>query len=90
MKLVAAPLLEAEFERLTEIYIDNLIARFGGEEFAILLPQTQIRGAEHVAERILSAVEELGLPHAGSPTAPRSCCTAWAISWWSHAKGSCS
>jgi carbon monoxide dehydrogenase subunit G len=31
MKMVAAPLLEAEFERLTEIYIDNLIKRFGGE-----------------------------------------------------------
>ena len=31
MKLVAAPLLEAEFERLTEIYIDNLIKHFGGE-----------------------------------------------------------
>ena len=31
MKMVAQPLLEAEFERLTEIYIDNLIKRFGGE-----------------------------------------------------------
>ncbi len=31
MKMVAEPLLEAEFERLTEIYIDNLIAKFGGE-----------------------------------------------------------
>lgn len=31
MKLMAAPLLEAEFERLTEIYINNLIERFGGE-----------------------------------------------------------
>lgn len=31
MKMVVQPLLEAEFERLTEIYIDNLIARFGGE-----------------------------------------------------------
>lgn len=31
MKMVAEPLLEAEFERLTEIYIDNLITKFGGE-----------------------------------------------------------
>jgi len=31
MKLVVAPLVEAEFERLTEQYIDNLVTRFGGE-----------------------------------------------------------
>ena len=31
MKVVVQPLLEAEFERLTETYIDNLIERFGGE-----------------------------------------------------------
>lgn len=31
MKVVVAPLVEAEFERLTERYIDNLIQRFGGE-----------------------------------------------------------
>lgn len=31
MKVVVAPLVETEFERLTERYIDNLIQRFGGE-----------------------------------------------------------
>jgi len=31
MKMVVAPVVEAEFERLTEQYIDNLIQRFGGE-----------------------------------------------------------
>lgn len=31
MKLVVEPLVEAEFERLTEQYIANLIERFGGE-----------------------------------------------------------
>jgi carbon monoxide dehydrogenase subunit G len=31
MKMVIAPLVEAEFEKLTEQYIDNLIQRFGGE-----------------------------------------------------------
>jgi carbon monoxide dehydrogenase subunit G len=31
MKLVVAPLVEAEFERMTERYIANLIERFGGE-----------------------------------------------------------
>ncbi len=31
MKVVVAPLVQLEFEKLTEQYIDNLIARFGGE-----------------------------------------------------------
>jgi len=31
MKLVVAPVVEAEFERLTEQYIANLVERFGGE-----------------------------------------------------------
>lgn len=30
-KMVVAPVVEAEFENLTEQYIDNLIRRFGGE-----------------------------------------------------------
>ena len=31
MKAVVAPVVEAEFERLTEHYIDNLVQHFGGE-----------------------------------------------------------
>jgi len=31
MKMVVAPVVEAEFEKLTEQYIDNLVKRFGGE-----------------------------------------------------------
>ncbi|MCF8209410.1 MAG: SRPBCC family protein [Rhodoferax sp.] len=31
MKMVVAPLVEAEFEKLTEQYIDNLTRQFGGE-----------------------------------------------------------
>lgn len=31
MKVVVTPLVEAEFEKLTEQYIDNLTQRFGGE-----------------------------------------------------------
>lgn len=31
MRMVVAPLVEAEFEKLTEQYIANLIQRFGGE-----------------------------------------------------------
>jgi carbon monoxide dehydrogenase subunit G len=31
MKMVVGPVVESEFEKLVEQYIDNLIARFGGE-----------------------------------------------------------
>jgi hypothetical protein len=31
MKIVVTPMVEAEFEKLTEQYIDNLVKRFGGE-----------------------------------------------------------
>lgn len=31
MKMVVAPIVEGEFEKLIEKYIDNLIKRFGGE-----------------------------------------------------------
>jgi len=35
----------------------DVAARYGGEEFAILLPQTDIAGAEALAERLREAVE---------------------------------
>jgi hypothetical protein len=31
MKMVAAPVVEAEFEKMVEKYIDNLTRHFGGE-----------------------------------------------------------
>ncbi|RKT43857.1 GGDEF domain-containing protein [Thiocapsa rosea] len=46
-------------------------ARIGGEEFAFVLPQTSLLGAEQVAERIREAVWDLNIPHAASPIAER-------------------
>lgn len=46
---------------------NDVMARYGGEEIAILLPGTQHEGAIVVAERILGAVRELTMTHAGNP-----------------------
>jgi diguanylate cyclase (GGDEF)-like protein len=37
-------------------------ARYGGEELAVILPQTDSAGAEQLAERIRAAIEELRVP----------------------------
>ncbi len=48
----------------------DTIVRYGGEEFAIILPETSARGAEVVAERVRHRVAWLELEHRGSPVAP--------------------
>jgi diguanylate cyclase (GGDEF)-like protein len=45
-------------------------ARFGGEEFAVVLPQGDRTAALGVAERMRSAVEGLRLPHRSSTVGP--------------------
>lgn len=44
----------------------DLVARYGGEEIAALLPNTNAEQAFHVAERIRIGVQELAIPHRGS------------------------
>ncbi len=46
----------------------DLAARFGGEEFVVMLPHTDASGASGLAELIRTGVEGLAIPHAGSPT----------------------
>lgn len=41
----------------------DFVARFGGEEFFLLLPDTPIEGAEHVAQKIRQCVENTPAPH---------------------------
>lgn len=55
--------------RSTSLRPADTVARYGGEEFALLLPQTPRAGAQHLAHRVLDAVESLAIPHEASPTA---------------------
>ena len=45
----------------------DLAARIGGEEFAVLLTETDLSGARAVADRIRETVAALGIRHSGSP-----------------------
>jgi diguanylate cyclase (GGDEF)-like protein/PAS domain S-box-containing protein len=45
----------------------DLAARFGNEEFAALLPLTDLAGAQALAQIVVKAVGALAIPHAGSP-----------------------
>ncbi|NLW44239.1 MAG: diguanylate cyclase [Syntrophomonadaceae bacterium] len=48
----------------------DLVGRWGGEEFACILPETEIGGAVTVAERIRKGIIDLAIPHLSSPIAP--------------------
>ena len=41
---------------------DDLVTRYGGEEFVVLLPRTDLKGAGCVAERIRAKIKSLAIP----------------------------
>jgi len=44
----------------------DLVARYGGEEFIILLPNTDLEGAIHLAEKIRLKIKSINIPHTNS------------------------
>lgn len=58
--LVAAARLLGEEARSVDV-----VARMGGEEFAILMPGADLDGANRLAERVLEAFRALHVPHDG-------------------------
>jgi diguanylate cyclase (GGDEF)-like protein len=57
-----AALLDKVASRATD-----LGARIGGEEFAIIMPSTDLDGAKKIAEEVLKAFHEAKIPHEASP-----------------------
>lgn len=45
----------------------DCVARYGGEEFVVILPGTDLRGAEHVCDNIQQAIANLAIAHQTSP-----------------------
>ena len=44
----------------------DFVARYGGEEIAVILPETDAAGALTVADSVRRAIERLAIPHAGN------------------------
>jgi diguanylate cyclase (GGDEF)-like protein len=49
--------------------MDDCVIRYGGEEFVILLPNTDEAGVGIIAARLLKSVRDLGIPHKNSDIA---------------------
>jgi len=49
---------------------DDFMGRYGGEEFVSILPSTDFKGVQRVAEELRQSIANLNIPHEYSKTAP--------------------
>ncbi|MEA5508983.1 diguanylate cyclase [Crocosphaera sp. UHCC 0190] len=48
----------------------DLVCRYGGEEFAIILPNTDTKGGKPICQRIIEQIQQLQIPHRRSSVSP--------------------
>ena len=60
-------LIDATRRIATAIGTEGLVARFGGEEMAVIMPNTDRDGARVVAQLILDRMQQANIPHTTSP-----------------------
>jgi diguanylate cyclase (GGDEF)-like protein len=48
---------------------DDFVSRYGGEEFSVILPNTDESGARYIAGKLLDSIRALNVPHAKSDAA---------------------
>ena len=65
----------------------DLPARIGGEEFALLLPETDAAGAIAVAEKFRQSLHGLAMAHGNSPTNPYITASIGIATWGSDHQG---
>ena len=59
----------------------DFAARYGGEEFAVLLPDTDLAGAQSIAERICQGIRDLQIPHDQMPDGAVTVSIGVAVEW---------
>lgn len=68
----------------------DLPARLGGEEFALLLPDTDVAGAEALADKVRAALEARNWPHVTSPTCSHLTVSIGIATWSARLAGGAS
>lgn len=59
----------------------DLAVRYGGEEFAMLLPETSLEGAEEMAARIARLLKEAAIPHPDSEVGAHISVSQGLVKW---------
>jgi diguanylate cyclase (GGDEF)-like protein len=49
--------------------VDDFVTRYGGEEFVVVLPNVNEKGARMIADRLLESIRDRGIPHETSSVA---------------------